>query len=466
MVCKKCGAELADDSIYCLQCGARVDGKKKCLHCGRDIPEEAVFCSYCGARADGKTVCKDCGTAFEGSFCPRCGKKITAAAETYMMPHEKLKKAEQERQAAKSKAYNVMSVVKQSLLFAALCIMFVCSFFISFSLVYSERGAEQLSSSTGATSFYFLVDSFKEVKDLLAQTGTYYREFEIANYLLAGSLCAIVATIIIVCAVYFALGTVAFVRGMRGKKEFTMSKYVVTPAAVFLGLLILLKSFMSVEAGSGSAEVSLRLGTVSILNVVFVSVFLAGAAVLHIITHPKDAGKNIMNYVMNGICAALVFISFLTLAGNMIKSVTIGSSVTESVNAGASAPLLAIGILSAIGLTEAPEDIMYTIMNKSLAAFAVYLIIFVLLIIMMAVFARRLTGAKKGGMLNMVFSCIAAALSLAYLILTLSVLEDTVVGSVGGSPICALVFSLLLLGTAIAACILTRDKKSENTAAE
>ena len=76
MVCKKCGAELADDSIYCLQCGARVDGKKKCLHCGRDIPEEAVFCSYCGARADGKTVCKDCGTAFEGSFCPRCGKKL------------------------------------------------------------------------------------------------------------------------------------------------------------------------------------------------------------------------------------------------------------------------------------------------------------------------------------------------------------------------------------------------------
>lgn len=48
MDCKKCGAQLVDDAIFCSQCGARVDGKIACKNCGREIVEGSVFCPYCG----------------------------------------------------------------------------------------------------------------------------------------------------------------------------------------------------------------------------------------------------------------------------------------------------------------------------------------------------------------------------------------------------------------------------------
>lgn len=50
MECKKCGATIPDDGIFCLNCGSRVDGKKACPKCEKLIPEKSLFCTYCGQR--------------------------------------------------------------------------------------------------------------------------------------------------------------------------------------------------------------------------------------------------------------------------------------------------------------------------------------------------------------------------------------------------------------------------------
>lgn len=75
MICKKCGAEMPDGSVFCGSCGTRIDGKKVCSSCGALNREEYAFCTACGARIDGKKQCAECGTVFEGTFCPACGQK-------------------------------------------------------------------------------------------------------------------------------------------------------------------------------------------------------------------------------------------------------------------------------------------------------------------------------------------------------------------------------------------------------
>lgn len=49
MYCRNCGAELAEDQLYCLKCGVRNgSGKSFCPSCGNAVAEEADICLKCG----------------------------------------------------------------------------------------------------------------------------------------------------------------------------------------------------------------------------------------------------------------------------------------------------------------------------------------------------------------------------------------------------------------------------------
>ena len=109
MICTHCHSEIADDSMFCTECGAKVDAfatssmqrpsARVCPHCGNDIPADAEFCTMCGARleagddaalttADGSEpepvpdpVCPHCGASLmDGAeFCTQCGLKVDAS---------------------------------------------------------------------------------------------------------------------------------------------------------------------------------------------------------------------------------------------------------------------------------------------------------------------------------------------------------------------------------------------------
>lgn len=50
MYCRNCGAELAEDQLYCLKCGVgNGSGKSFCPSCGNAVAEEADLCLKCGA---------------------------------------------------------------------------------------------------------------------------------------------------------------------------------------------------------------------------------------------------------------------------------------------------------------------------------------------------------------------------------------------------------------------------------
>lgn len=97
MICTHCHSEIADDSMFCTECGAKVDtfatssmqrpSARVCPHCGNDIPADAEFCTMCGARleaGDDAALTTAVGSEPESvpdPACPHCGAPLTDGAE-------------------------------------------------------------------------------------------------------------------------------------------------------------------------------------------------------------------------------------------------------------------------------------------------------------------------------------------------------------------------------------------------
>lgn len=86
--CANCGAQIADDSLFCAECGKQVYRDNTFPHCGESVTEGDVFFQNCGKRVDelssnansGLTQkrCLHCGSFVNDDdvFCENCGRKI------------------------------------------------------------------------------------------------------------------------------------------------------------------------------------------------------------------------------------------------------------------------------------------------------------------------------------------------------------------------------------------------------
>ena len=77
--CPECGAEVAENAVFCNSCGAKLPLKPVeepevyyvvCSSCGENVPEGQKFCIHCGSAM----------TAVPGKSCPQCGKQLPAEA--------------------------------------------------------------------------------------------------------------------------------------------------------------------------------------------------------------------------------------------------------------------------------------------------------------------------------------------------------------------------------------------------
>ena len=81
--CPRCGAALAEDSMFCHKCGCRLREATQCHFCGAVLPPESVFCPNCGKKQETTVVCASCGAKMpaDGKFCARCGAKREEAPQ-------------------------------------------------------------------------------------------------------------------------------------------------------------------------------------------------------------------------------------------------------------------------------------------------------------------------------------------------------------------------------------------------
>ena len=94
-VCNNCGAEIPENSMFCIGCGAKIVMQSevntnnfiRCVKCNNLVEKGLKFCTFCGsAFADNtviKTKCAVCGADLNGeiAFCSECGTKVFSSEE-------------------------------------------------------------------------------------------------------------------------------------------------------------------------------------------------------------------------------------------------------------------------------------------------------------------------------------------------------------------------------------------------
>ena len=50
MICKNCGARIADNAGFCGKCGAKLPVQKTCPNCGNVVTDDMAFCNKCGTK--------------------------------------------------------------------------------------------------------------------------------------------------------------------------------------------------------------------------------------------------------------------------------------------------------------------------------------------------------------------------------------------------------------------------------
>ncbi len=118
MICKKCGVE--SDGRFCPVCGSEM--KRTCNYCGAELSENAAVCTECGAPTEEKKHCKNCGAVYTGAICMSCG-----VPESAFFSEEEKNAAQAAENKKKTERY---TVAKGAIYFAALCVLFLGSFFV------------------------------------------------------------------------------------------------------------------------------------------------------------------------------------------------------------------------------------------------------------------------------------------------------------------------------------------------
>lgn len=234
MICKKCGVE--SDGRFCPVCGSEM--KRTCGYCGAELGEGSpAVCPECGAPTDGKKHCKNCGAVYTGTICMSCGVPESA----FFSEEEKnaAQNAENRKKAAK------LSTAKGAVYFAALCVMFLCSFFVGVRVDY-ER-------------YYFAVTAIVDL---------FRGPFDV-TYPITVLFAALGLALIVVSLVFAVKGGIAYFRGLKNQTDVALGKSVFIVYFLFNVIDSLYSAYFEMFYGSvDSSAGSGFCGTIGLIAIV------------------------------------------------------------------------------------------------------------------------------------------------------------------------------------------------------
>lgn len=473
MICKFCNAENEDGSLFCGNCGKRIDGKIQCPKCGEYNNENETFCSNCGARIDGKTVC-ECGAIVSGNFCPKCGrpaKKITyspcsgkrAAVDRFGTEELPLWK-------------KVLKIVGGSFvcLGALMALIFVFLTSLSVTPVINSK-----TVSDSHSIYYFIGKIYGDLSKTLDSssgmadaTNSAYS----ASLYVPAVLSTIVSLCMLICVTTFAIITIVkFVKNaINGSFETSGTISALTAASYIAGCVLLVGMQGGVSDtvfGSKEILITATLNSTTRFGLYFSSVCIAIGLICAILSgqHRGDAKNLTAKYITLFLSCGLA-VAFLITAGKSyitVKSSEIDGSTASIIYVKNKESILifASSMLSTLSKTD-------TSLNKPHHFSLFYcgvadVILCVAAVVIACVLISKLLSLKgDNGALEIVFSAICFALALGMFVSTIvalregsAILEDTARDfEIGMSyAIAAFAISVVSLGISITRFAIARQ---------
>ena len=476
MICNYCSQENPDNSVFCKNCGKRIDGKKVCPRCKALVDDTAVFCNMCGARMDGKTVCAKCGTAYEGNFCPDCGASTNAV---------KIKGA---AGGSSTQWKTVLSKVGLSIGFAGAVFAFIFMFFIGISMSVGATGSAAatingMENIADFTLFDCFGNNFNFISELDAMSE--YTGVVSTIYYFYAVMKLIIATATVVCTItFFIFAIYRFVNTMLGKQTKSAENMIFATIISFVAGALSFKTlvYMQLNAttSAASASVGYAINDATVAGIVISLVFAAIMLGFKSAVIASSLRKTILlKTIISGICTIFALTLLLSLTGQITFSETTSSGTMKMTTGFA---LILGGALSKYSTYSSYYADQSTADTALFIGIAGHIITFAF-IIMLAVFIvysaiKTIDDKEKSSAVGIVYSSILLAFTIAFMVFSIlgkNILIDmlnppsSVIFRLTALPYLGIVMALIMLAAEITYVVMKNRFNSlsnGNTAAE
>lgn len=467
MNCKRCGTENPEEAVFCQNCGKRLDGKISCPVCKTINQEEANFCISCGAKLNDKKICTECGTAFEGNYCPSCGKCYVAPVQSGSTVRSD--GARQVNSAAKPFWVKIVDLVGGALAMGALFFALLFTFFIGVTASSNGVSLDEIPSTSLATGIFdYFGSAYTDIADTLDIMEYYDGFFEYTAYI--GTIFGtIVSVATIVCVLIFSiLAIIRYVNAVTGKSEKPYTGFTLAAVFSFLGGCMAFKALHVAEISAGTEKLSVAFNGATTAGIVLSCVFLGLFFCCKIVCNAKRlfVEKGIVPVCIAGVAAILLGIAL------HFASSPVGACSVRAQRMGGSFAVGYSGILSLVITTSGGGGV---IADEYISSVVLSNIGFVVQIVLTAFIAVAIgkslaNVAAKRGKGNLAYAITAEVAAVAHLVLAIitaqvfceTALEDMTYTLSYTAPIVLLVFATLgLVATIVHVVFLGGQKKAE-----
>ncbi len=505
MNCKQCGAPTVEGAVYCGCCGARVDGKKPCKACGQLNDESFAFCISCGTRIDGKTACTACGAVYEGAFCPTCG-----ASAAQSSPVKKKKEG------ASAKRKGLFAFICETVSGAAMMMGVLLSLVFVFLI-----GLEALADGEvmeKVNIFTFFGEYYKDVEDLkISGMGLthWWEELIEGQFTLYGVIGTVFSALTIICVAGFAIvAIIKYILSWTRKTENTANGWGLASVISFLAGAVFFYGYNQIEVLIDGVPQTLDMGMTTSFNgatataIVLCACFVGLSVVFKLIGKGKASwtGKNLVGTVCSlvGVLFAGVVLAMSQYAGFGLDLSTASLAYEYEILEELGLDSAKLELLAGFGTFNATANLelssiitpelgvkLYNALTADLKVMNVYCVISQLSVLALTVFSilslygnmRGTQGEKDRSLIWSACAVGSAVVLLIFSILThekfLSICADLVGDLTTGTPvegeglmermldlnfaipICAVVFSMLMLAVAIVRSAICKKAKTQ-----
>ena len=475
MECKKCGAIIPEDGIFCVSCGARADGKKNCPKCEKLIDDTVTFCTYCGTRVDGKKVCATCGELVEGKFCAKCGSIVEEIATT----KPSIKKS------SSTKSGAVLSVIERIanpiIYIVALVLLLVCSFFIGTNVV---TNINETLITKNYDVFYYFGQGFKDTEQLISSISNITRanyEFGVITLNVSNVVCLVVIIAnFIIQAIVAPLGITEGVKALCKKQSSKGYKYATISFVSFIFTTFVLaqdvftKGYIEVYYNSITTYLNTYNSSISgasVAGIVVGAILLLISIVLTQLKKGKEfySAKNLKKFIPAIFGCVFVFIAVISKSAYIS---IVGNEGNELINIVFSSSVLLKAIVPIV-VDSTIANTLEIVVFLTIASYIITSILIGLFAYSLKFFFNSIYNENCKGKGALILSIISSILALVNMIITIifvasvtSLLSengaslDMIKFATGSGSIIWLVMSVLALASAITYTALNSNKET------